>query len=387
MKLFVKNILIKLVLSVACLFVVFWILNNTTNLGEPLPKGSESLARLADGPYKATREVITFIDSSRPTQENKRYKGADSRTLESNIWYPENSKKQHPLIIFSHGIGSNKDATPALQEYLTTHGYVVIAPNFPLNYTFAPGGPLAFDVINHPGDVSFLISQAIELSQSKDSFLLGKVDPEKIGLAGISLGGLTSTLASFHPDSADQRVKAVVSIAGPTSFFTSAFYQNNPIPLLMIAGGGDRLVDYEQNAAPIPDIYPGTGLLTLEGGSHTGFADGLDYLRWTGNPDKVGCWAVNRNLEAQNDPRWKTVLGDTSAGIDYQNLPTPCVKPLPKNPMNAIRQTKILRIAVRAFFDGLFLGDNQQQLDAQNFLSQTLSEELDDVNYRINTTF
>ena len=41
---------------------------------------------------------------------------------------------------------------------------------------------------------------------------------------GLSLGGLTSTLLGFHPKWRDNRIGAVVSIAGPTAMLGEDFF-------------------------------------------------------------------------------------------------------------------------------------------------------------------
>ena len=39
--------------------------------------------------------------------------------------------------------------------HLASHGYIVIAANYPLTNLYTKGGPMVKDVINHPADVSF----------------------------------------------------------------------------------------------------------------------------------------------------------------------------------------------------------------------------------------
>ena len=124
-------------------------------------------------------------------------------------------------------------------EELASHGYVVVAVNYPLTNMGAPGGPNVKDVVNQPGDVSFLIDSLLEQSATSGHSLEGMVDADRIGVTGISLGGLTSTLAAFHPEWADDRIKASLSIAGPTALFTPEFFQHRDVPFLMLAGDID----------------------------------------------------------------------------------------------------------------------------------------------------
>lgn len=361
--------------------LVLVVINAYTYQGEPLPEGSESAERLAMGPFESQKILETFVDYTRPTQENRGHPAIDSRTLKTNIWFPANSQSNHPLIIYSHGISSNKDNTPLLQEYLASHGYVVIAPNYPLSNTFTKGGAMAFDILNQAGDISYLIDQAISLSESDDSPLSGLVDNTRIGVVGISLGGLTSKLAAYHRDVFDPRIDVAISIAGPSAFFTPQYYQTNPIPLLMIGGSADTIVSYDLNARPITETYPGTGLLTLDRGSHAGFADAIAKFRWLGNPDDIACWAVNRSLDEQTDPRWDTILGPPWEGVDINDRTMPCEEAPPEDVMNPVRQNKITRVAVRAFFESFFLDGADERAAAGRFVRETISGELEDVSY------
>ena len=97
-------------------------------------------------------------------------------------------------------------------EHLASHGYVVIAADYPLSNFRAPGGPIVTDAVNQPGDVSFLIDTVTGWSADQRPFR-GEIDPERIGAAGLSLGGFTTTVATFHPTRRDPRISAAVSIA------------------------------------------------------------------------------------------------------------------------------------------------------------------------------
>ena len=50
----------------------------------------------------------------------------------------------------------------------------------------------------------------------------GGIDRDRIGAMGLSLGGLTTTLVAFHPTLGDPRIRAAVSIAGPSAMAFSA---------------------------------------------------------------------------------------------------------------------------------------------------------------------
>jgi len=55
----------------------------------PLPENTESAALLEPGPHTVGVRELTLVDSTRSTQAYGDYPGAETRTLETTIWYPE----------------------------------------------------------------------------------------------------------------------------------------------------------------------------------------------------------------------------------------------------------------------------------------------------------
>ena len=135
------------------------------------------------------------------------------------------------------------------------------------------------------------------LSRSQGSgHLAGKVDKNRIGVLGLSLGGMTTTLVSFDGRMRDERIKAAVSIAGPARMFNHHFFSTSDIPFMMIAADQDALVTYKANALPVLDRDPDSILVTLKNGSHTGFAGISAYIfRWLNHPDVIGCKQAHRS--------------------------------------------------------------------------------------------
>ena len=355
------------------------------NLGrqpEPFASGSDSEQRLQPGPYEVVSRKESFVDSSRPTQANGDYAGDDKRTLEGRVWHPADAEGgPYPLIVYSHGFTSFHEGGKYIAEHLASLGYVVVAVDYPLTNMNAPGGPLVRDVVNQPGDVSFLIDTLLAQGESSGHALEGMVDASRIGVTGISLGGLTSTLVAFHAEMHDPRIGAALSIAGPTSTFTPTFFTFVDVPFLMLAGDIDALVPYQSNAAPVPDVVPGGELVTITAASHTGFADPAGSLRWMSNPDAIGCYMVKDNVDQDVAEPWFELIGTPEQGINYSAENELCLMdPLPKA-MNALRQHMITKVVVGSFFQSHFAADEAERAAAQRYLSETLSRELDDAEY------
>ena len=389
MKFLVKYFLVMIVIG-----MLLGLINKFARQAPAFPVDSLSKQRLQNGPFDVEFFKMTFIDESRPTQPNHDYQGSDHRALQTNIWLPRPSKndndngsshnsstRKHPLIIYSHGFSSNNRAAKVTNAHLASHGYIVMAPNFPLTHTFAPGGPLAVDVAQQPADVSFVIDQALELNLRSDHFLAGKVDGERIGVMGISMGGLTSTIAALHPLNHDQRIDVAVSIAGPSSYFESEFFEPVQLPFMMVAGEIDVIIPFETNARPVIEKVPHSTLVTLAGGSHLGFADIAAPLRWLKNPDIVGCYFVETNLadEGPDDPRWQNLFGPSELGINYQPPNDLCIHDSLQPAMNVLQQTALTRLVVRAFLDSHLAGDAQQRRAASDYLYSTIANEAPEI--------
>ncbi|MEE4248293.1 MAG: hypothetical protein V2I33_23125, partial [Kangiellaceae bacterium] len=347
---------------------------------DPFPAGSESALRLSEGPFRVGLFEEDFVDRERPTQANGDYAGAPERALAGSVWYPlDGEVVNRPLLLFSHGFTSLRQNGRYLAEHLASYGYVVAAVDFPLTSAWAPGGALFEDVLSQPGDLSFLIDTLSAYSRISGHALSGKVDETRVGIFGISLGGLTTTLAAFHPELRDPRVGAAISIAGPSNFFTPRFFAHADVPFLMLAGDLDALVPWESNAKPIPGKLPGARLVTVRGGSHTGFSHGAAWARMMRNTDAIGCASVTRFIEEDANEQWVGLFGDAELGFDYSVPDELCkVNPLPRA-TSVLRQQMIARVVVRAFFDSVFAADPNTRDAAQAFLDATLASELADV--------
>jgi len=83
------------------------------------------------------------------------------------------------------------------------------------------------DVVRQPGDVTFVIDRMIYTGPGTTP-APWTLDPERIGVMGLSLGGMTATLVAFHRGLLDPRVKAAVSIAGSMVMFTRDFFESAP---------------------------------------------------------------------------------------------------------------------------------------------------------------
>jgi len=376
----VRGLLVAVALLVA-LFAVWLSIAWIRTSPEALPKGSESAARFARGPHSVDSVELEWVDASRRTAANGDYPGSPERSFRVAIWYPAGVPGEHPLAVYSHGFVSSRHGGTYLAEHLASHGYVVVSADYPLTCMEAPGGPNARDVVHQPADVSFLIDQTMTLEGAERPFE-GEIDAERIGVFGLSLGGVTTTLVAFHPEWRDPRVAAAISIAGAGDVFGPRFFDHAAIPFLMIAGTSDAIVDYELNALPIPDRTHGGGLVSIAGGTHVGFAQvAAGVMRVLGNPDMVGCWLGGADPQASPENPFSGLFGTLEQGLlEVAEYPPPCVETFDWT-MAAGRQQMLTSLVVRAFFESQFARDPGERADHEEFLVRILPAELPEVSY------
>lgn len=359
-------------------------------LSMPQPPAADSVSArwLQPGPYAVGQQDRLFTDPDRPTQANGSFGGSNYRSLHTRIWYPQDyDGVRMPLIVHSHGFISGRSDLSYVAEHLSSYGYVVAAANFPLTHRAAPGGPLVTDVVHQPGDVSHIIDSLLALEGDGNTPFGGRIDPDRIGVMGYSLGGLTATLTAFHPQLRDPRVQAVVSVAGVLSLFTEQFFTAADMPFLMLAGTADAIVPYPENAAPMPQRVPGSGLISINGGSHIGFNISSEpFLRLRHNPDALSCFVIQQALDGDLDDSSQTeaafaLLGDESMGIAFDPEATQVCSGEMLPAIHPGRQLMMAQVAVLAFFESQFALDVARRQTAATFISNGLNGDFPEVVY------
>lgn len=199
---------------------------------------------------------------------------------------------------------------------------------------------------------------------------------------GLSLGGLTTTFAAYHRDLRDPRLGAAVSIAGPTAFLEQAFFQTATLPFMMIAGSADAIIPYRDNAAPIPDKVDNARLVTLQNGSHVGFANiARIFMRWFHHPDKPLCPLLLRSLERGQDGAEPILPPDADIGISSAGQP-PCAMETFERAMRPAVQQMLTRLALLTFLEGTFANDPARRKQMQRYLTEVFAEENSAVSVR-----
>jgi len=363
------------VIALVLMGLSIWVLAK----GADLPVGTRSSYLLKPGPAPVHFLQVDIEDKRRPTPAHGSFPGTSSRKMKVGIWYPGGQAKPGPLVVYSHGFSSRKGECKYLLRQLASLGYVVAAPDFPATNWRAPGGAYMLDAVNQPADQSFIIDQLLVWNKSQGNPIAGRIDPERIGAMGLSLGGLTTTLLAFDRNRLDSRIKAAVSIAGLHAMFTSAFYAHRNLPYMAVAGTSDQLAPFAANGAPIVADIPGSILVSISRGSHIGFIGLSRYLRLLRTPDTLGCFAVKMALKRNPLTKGFEIIGSKDDGVRTDSSPEFCGMDSPQSAMDPRLQQRITSVAVVSFFQSQFSPLEEERKAMHRYLVEDLQKELKDV--------
>jgi predicted dienelactone hydrolase len=232
--------------------------------------------------------------------------------------YVPNTQQQVPVIVISHGLGTDSSNFEYLASHLASHGFAVIVPNHPGSDTkqlrslmkgSANEVAEPSEFYNRPLDVKFVLD---EIEQRNKSQFRGLLNMEQVGIFGQSFGGYTGLALAGAPinfaglekdckpqalkdtwnvslllqcralelrrtaplreyNLRDERIKAVIAVNPITSsIFGDAGLNNIKIPVMIVASSDDTVAPalYEQIR---PFSWIGNQhkyLAVLQGGTH-----------------------------------------------------------------------------------------------------------------------
>jgi predicted dienelactone hydrolase len=192
--------------------------------------------------------------------------GKRRKDLHVRIFYPKQLGK-YPVIVFSHGAGGSQTCCDALTRHWASYGYVTLQPTHDdsveqrrgageedVRFTQAVGDALKTPALweSRPRDISFVIDSLATL-EGRIPQAAGRLDLERIGVGGHSMGSYTSeAIAGATVDLpgrpgtsfADARVKAVLCLSpqGPGQLgLSERSFDAISVPYLGITGTLDTL--------------------------------------------------------------------------------------------------------------------------------------------------
>jgi len=333
------------------------------------PASASTAAFTTAGKYGVGVRTLTYVDASRPTPAHGTIAALPQRTLPTEVWYPTASgagsatpvrdaalvpRKRFPLVLVSPGYADSRTFHQYWASVLASRGYVVAAVDFPLTGVTTPAPRLPADVINQPGDVRFVLDGLLS-GRAPADWLRGAIDKRRIGASGLSYGGTTTLLLTYHPTLRDKRIRATLAMAPAGCSFTEPFFRAAHPPLLILQGDQDLLVPLPENGNRVfVESRSPRELVVLVDGTHTAFAGPITFASQTSYDTAFGCTIVRQDFTAATLMSLAQTPGfiDPSNGIDVTMCGLPCQAASPTNaPMPAARQHELTIAVTSAFFE------------------------------------
>ena len=248
----------------------------TPPLRSPFPVGSLSFTVTEPAtPSAAARSLTTYV----------RYPAVAGTGGPQTPATPYRGSGPFPLVVFSGGYAVSPETYSILLDAWAAAGYVVADPDYPFTTPTSAGGLDESDIVNHPGDLSAVITALLNANSRTGSkaaagparILVGTIQPAEIAAIGHSDGGDVTIAATADPCCRDPRIGAAVVLSGAENIvFGNTFFATLPanslraLPLLVVQGTDDSVNPegcsvqlYDQ--APPPKYY-----LSMVGQSHQG---------------------------------------------------------------------------------------------------------------------
>ncbi|MEZ5142988.1 MAG: dienelactone hydrolase family protein [Acidimicrobiales bacterium] len=242
---------------------------STSDVAPPTaPTPTATPGTIAGRPVPVARSSRTDVDTSRPTPAGSQTPERPGRTLVSEVYVPQVDGPR-PLIVFSHGLMGHPDKFTRLLDAWARAGYVVVAPAFPLTNDEVPGAVAnARDLWQQPADVSFVIDRVLAANQDPTDPLFGRIDPERIGAGGLSLGGATTFGLVFNDCCRDRRIRAAEVLSGNPIPLPQPYRFDSGIPVLIMHGDADASLPLAREREVYDEVTGPKMFVTLLGGTH-----------------------------------------------------------------------------------------------------------------------
>jgi predicted dienelactone hydrolase len=217
----------------------------------------------------------------------------------------------------------------------------------------APGGTTIADVPAQAGDVTFVIDAFLGFGRDPRHRFAGAVDAERIGLTGHSGGALTTLVTTYDADLREPRIRAAVPFAPPSCFFQPGYFDAARVPLLIVQGDRDLLVDPAGDAGAVfARAQTPKTLVVVHGGTHLGFAD---FGATLGDGFVCELFPDRTDLDAQIATLLAS-LGGTADHLASEGCPRTFCTGDPAH-VGGPRQLHVGKAAALAFFEDVLRGD------------------------------
>lgn len=184
-----------------------------------------------------------------------------------------------PMIVFAPGfMQCGAPYGPLLRSWASA-GYVVTVVNFPKSDCRAGAAATESDMVNQPGDMSYVIGRMLALDSGGNGPFAGLIDGQAIAVAGQSDGGDTVAALAANGCCTDHRIAAAAVLSGAEwPAMPGRYFRRAPVPMLFTQGSADGI------------NWPGCSVQLYRADP----ARARYYLDLSGASHTVPYWGVNR---------------------------------------------------------------------------------------------
>ncbi len=220
-----------------------------------------------------THEVCVMMDTWEDENRKETYSKEDeTRSVTVKFWYPKEDGN-YPLVVFSHGATGMIDSNYSTCKELASNGYVVASIGHTYQAIFVKDvngkiTPISGEFYNQvmksngsddpdhervvydysrkwmevrTGDVNFVLDTIISKCKAKEEDVFCRINLDKIGLFGHSLGGATAVAVGRQRNDIDAVINLEGSMWGEYEGYENGQYIINDepyqIPLLDVNSG------------------------------------------------------------------------------------------------------------------------------------------------------
>lgn len=229
------------------------------------------------GSYKVEEAEFSYVDEKRLETFSDT---GENRTVTVKFWYPS-EEGEYPLIIFSHGAFGVIDSNYSTCMELASHGYVVASIGHPYHGMFVrdTNGKITFaskrfieeiyemnsgksseevTYLNsqewlkvRTGDMTFVIDTILNKSETREEGPFSRIDKERIGLFGHSLGGAASVQLGRKRKDIDAVIDLEGSMLGECIGFENGkeILNEEPYPIPLLDVNSKKIHDLAKEAS------------------------------------------------------------------------------------------------------------------------------------------
>ena len=199
------------------------------------------------GGFRVAERQVTLVE---PAHTGAAGAHLGPRALVTRIRYPlagrssgpQPARGGFPLILFGPGFMQCGGPYSHLLQAWASAGYVVAVVNFPQTDCRAGARAYEPDLVNQPGDMSYVLSRLLALNAQPGDPFSGLLNGRQIAAAGQSDGGDTVAALAANTCCTDHRVRAVAVLSGAEwPPMPGRYFARGAPPMLFVQGSADAI--------------------------------------------------------------------------------------------------------------------------------------------------